>query len=128
MKRSYLKKMSKKRQDLTEDIKKDNIEMWKFFYEIWENSPHNCQSCGCSLGPIPTTYMFDHLLEKSKYPELKFEKNNIFLCCLKCHNSKTNGHPTEKHQEAINKAKELLEDFNEFKERIEFENKLLNIK
>jgi 5-methylcytosine-specific restriction endonuclease McrA len=123
MKRTKLKKVSDKQKIKIKSNVEETKKMWEFFYRIWENSAHNCESCGASLGPLPATYMFDHLLEKSKYPEFKFEKNNIFLCCLECHNSKSNGNPTIKHQEAINKARKLWEEYNEFKDRIDFENK-----
>jgi 5-methylcytosine-specific restriction endonuclease McrA len=39
--------------------------------------------------------MFDHLLEKSKYPDLKLEEENIMLVCLECHDLKTRGFITD---------------------------------
>jgi 5-methylcytosine-specific restriction endonuclease McrA len=79
---------------------------WAFFMDIWDNSPHFCRSCSTPLGDEARSYHFDHLLEKARYLELKFEKDNILLVCLSCHSRKTDGHPTEKHLEYINKAKE----------------------
>ena len=45
--------------------------------------------------------MFDHLLEKSLYPEYKYDKNNIVLLTLEEHGKK--GSPLEhvKHTELI---------------------------
>ena len=75
--------------------------MLQMFLEIWKERPHYCESCGKWLGNESKTFNFDHLLEKSKYPEHEFDVDNIFLCCWDCHSLKTDGHPTEKHQDAI---------------------------
>lgn len=83
--------------------------MWEWLGDWFLSLPPEakiCQSCGAKLYSPPNTYYFDHLIEKSKRPELAMEKDNIFLCCFSCHELKTNGHPTKKHQEAIRKAKE----------------------
>lgn len=58
------------------------------------------------------SYYFDHLIEKSSRPDLAYEKDNIFICCLACHTLKTDGHPTEVHKEAIEKA---IEKFGRYK-------------
>jgi len=64
-----------------------------FFMTIWkEKLPHNCENCSRFLGKIPLSYMFDHILEKSKYPQLAFEKDNIEYLCLECHDNKSRGH------------------------------------
>lgn len=72
------------------------IDMFEFFLGIWgKRKKHECENCGEWLGKEPLSYMFDHLLEKSKYPELKFEEDNIMLVCLKCHDEKTRGFASE---------------------------------
>lgn len=80
-------------------------EMKDFFLKIWNKKPRYCQSCGKWLGREIKTIFFDHLLEKSKYPQFALEEENIYLCCMTCHEKKTNGFPTEKHKEAIEQAK-----------------------
>ena len=68
-------------------------EMKQFFMRYWkENKQHTCEVCRVWLGSDPRTYMFDHVLEKSKYPELAFEEENIMYLCLLCHDKKTRGH------------------------------------
>ena len=106
MKRSPLKKISEKKKAMLEQSKKEQIEMWNFFYQIWENRVHRCEICNISLGLLPQSYMFDHIIEKSKRPDLKFVSDNIVLTCLECHSCKSNGHPKEKHLQLINKLKE----------------------
>jgi len=62
-----------------------------FFASIWDKRKHNCENCEKWLGDEPFSYMFDHLLEKSKYPKLKYEQDNICILCLECHDNKTRG-------------------------------------
>ena len=119
MKRSPLKRKGKLRTKTTstnpkarERLKEQTErreEMYKFLIDLFLSIPpgeRRCQSCGKALQLPTRNYYFDHLIEKSKRPDLAMEKDNIFLCCLVCHSLKTDGHPTEKHQEAIRKAKE----------------------
>jgi len=81
-------------------------EMKKFFMQYWmENKEHTCENCRTWLGPEPLTYMFDHVLEKSKYPELAFEPENIMYLCLTCHSKKTDGHMHNITTERINYLK-----------------------
>jgi len=74
---------------------KQTEDMFHFFEDVWKERKHECENCGKWLGNEPLSYMFDHLLEKSKYPELKHEKDNIMLVCLECHDNKTRGFLTE---------------------------------
>jgi 5-methylcytosine-specific restriction endonuclease McrA len=62
---------------------------------MWNKRKHECENCGKWLGKEPLSYMFDHLLEKSKFPELKHEEDNIMLVCLECHDLKTRGFITD---------------------------------
>ena len=71
-------------------------EMKEFFMDFWKNNKqHTCEVCSKHLGNEPRTYMFDHVLEKSKYPELAFVEENIMYLCLECHDEKTRGHHSE---------------------------------
>ena len=87
--------MIRKRKKDMEEIekqRKENEKMKNLFLEIWnERLPHKCENCGKFLGKEPKTYMFEHRLEKSKYPELKYEKDVIKYTCLECHDRKTRG-------------------------------------
>lgn len=81
---------------------------WEFFQQLWKNLPKNkyCQSCGVKIYGENKPLYWDHLLERNKYPNLQYEKDNMFFCCGDCHASKTNGWPKPKHKEAIEKAKQ----------------------
>jgi 5-methylcytosine-specific restriction endonuclease McrA len=78
---------------------------FNLFYNIWAKKRHYCESCGLWLGNEPKSVFFDHLLEKSKYPEFALLEENIYICCLDCHSKKTNGFPTENHKKAIDNIK-----------------------
>lgn len=83
--------------------------MGGFFLQIWNNrKEHNCENCGKWLGKEPLSYMFDHLLEKNKHPDLAFEEENIMLVCLECHDNKTRGFITELVREKIERVKTLF--------------------
>lgn len=80
-------------------------DMVELFEVHWDTHKDRCcESCGVQLYSNNLCY-HDHLLPKSKYPELTLEIDNLFLCCMSCHNKKEMGFPTEKHNEAINNAK-----------------------
>jgi 5-methylcytosine-specific restriction endonuclease McrA len=78
----------------------------KMFLDIWSKlTKKNCWSCNAYLGEEPLSIFFDHLVEKSKHPELDLVKENIYICCVDCHTKKTMGNPTEAHKKAIKEAK-----------------------
>lgn len=58
----------------------------EFYLQVWQASPHVC-FCGCGrkLGKEPLTILFHHLLEKSKYPQLRHVPENIVLLAPECH-------------------------------------------
>jgi 5-methylcytosine-specific restriction endonuclease McrA len=84
--------------------------MREFFLQIWNKGKgHYCENCKKWLGKEPLSYMFDHVLEKNKYPELKYEEENIMLLCLECHDNKTRGNLTDFIIERIQKVREKFE-------------------
>lgn len=56
-----------------------------FYKEIWEERPHSCENCGINLGDTWKRYMFSHLITKGAHPELRYDKRNLSMSCLKCH-------------------------------------------
>lgn len=55
------------------------------FLEIWRERPHYCNKCGTYLGNTPKVHYFSHIKSKGAHPELRLDKNNIEILCLKCH-------------------------------------------
>mgnify|MGYP003452238504 FL=1 len=75
------------------------------FNEHWDNHPtKQCEACNKQLYGENKTYYHDHLLDKSKHPQLALDMDNLFLCCMDCHSAKTSGFPRPKHKEAIEQA------------------------
>ena len=83
----------------------DKEKLHKVYMEIWKERGAFSQISGRPLGSEPSSLMFDHLLEKYKYPDLIYTKWNIILCTPDEHELKTNGFPLEKHKKLIEKAK-----------------------
>lgn len=98
--------LRRKKKINTVDIYKRN----EFFLGIWKNKfPHKCENCSVFLGYEPLSYMFDHCLEKSKYPEYEYEEDNIMYLCLECHDRKTRGYLSPI---MLNKQKQLKKQYN----------------
>ena len=79
--------------------------MFDLYNEHWDNHPNKkCEACNEQLWGSNNTMYHDHLLEKSDYPELMYEIDNLFLCCPDCHaRKKSNPHPN--HTKAIEDAR-----------------------
>lgn len=58
-----------------------------FYSEIWRERLHKCELCGVDLGGAWKNWNFHHLKLKSKFPELRYEKDNLILVCLTCHSN-----------------------------------------
>ena len=102
---------SKKSSLLTQKLDKSPskfLEMRQFFLSIWNKRPHRCENCDTYLGNEPLSYMFDHVLEKSKYPDLRYKEENICMLCLDCHSDKTNCKLSDFMKEKIKKVKEIF--------------------
>jgi 5-methylcytosine-specific restriction endonuclease McrA len=83
-------------------------QMREMFLDIWKKKSHKCENCDAYLGSEPLSYMFDHILEKSKYPDLRYEEENICMLCLDCHSDKTNSKLSDFMKEKIKKVKEIF--------------------
>jgi len=50
-----------------------------FFMSIWNNRKHVSEVSGTSLGHVPNSMYFHHILPKRNYPEAEFDEDNIIL-------------------------------------------------
>lgn len=107
LKRKPLKRTPFKRKRKEVDVQEIE-KQYNFFLSIWRKRSPYCAICGRYLGREPLSYMFDHILEKSKYPALKYEESNIVLVCLDCHDKKSRGFTNDKYEELIKKVKNLF--------------------
>lgn len=107
LKSTSLKRVSEKKKSEDPQIKKDQQDKDREFYmSIWNERGPKCESCDCPLFTNePTSANMDHLMPKSKFPELRYEKENILVVCLACHTNREGGFPRPRHLEAIERAK-----------------------
>jgi 5-methylcytosine-specific restriction endonuclease McrA len=74
---------AKIKQQFFTDQKKADMD---FYWDCWNHRENDkCQSCGDMIY-TPQTFNFHHLLEKSKYPLLRYDPANIAIVCWQCHN------------------------------------------
>lgn len=107
------KKVSSKQKVKIEQKKELLIEDKIFYLSIWEERKdskglHSCEVCDEPIYGEPLTLYFDHLLEKSKFPQFRHTKENVAIVCGDCHSSKTNGNPKPKHKILIMNAIKIL--------------------
>jgi hypothetical protein len=79
--------------------------MRDFFLEIWKERKHYSEVSGEYLGSEPLSTFFHHILPKSKYPEVAYDKSNIILLTLPEHESVEND---MYRFEEVNKRREQL--------------------
>jgi len=110
LRKTSLKKSKGKSIEQKKQEKEDLERMWNLFNQIWDELPDikQCSACGGRIYGQNSSIYHDHLMPKHLYPELKYEKRNLFFCCSECHGNRENGFPHPKHLEAINKAKKEL--------------------
>lgn len=93
-------------------VQKTKIEtMRNLFLEIWKERKHYSEVSGDYLGSEALSTFFHHILPKSKYPELQYDKSNIILLTLDEH---TNVESCMYKFEEVNKRRiELLNKINQ---------------
>ncbi len=132
----------------------DEIHLWE--KGLWDKMklPRICKSCSCKVLGEFSPFYFDHLKEKSQFPQLAMKEWNVLFVCKDCHTKKNIGFPTDVHKDYIKQAeimyntlkeiemskkdknedipedvkKEMEEEFGSFVKEEELELKNLNIK
>lgn len=84
---------------------KNSGDMQHLFMEIWATRPHKSEISGTFLGKEPLTVFFHHILPKEKYPQAKYDPENIILLSLDEH---TNVESDMYRFELINERRNLL--------------------
>jgi hypothetical protein len=80
----------------------------ELYDKLWLKLPRRktCSCCGTVIYGDNKTIYWDHILDKSVYPDFALEEWNLLFVCGDCHAQKSMGHPTEKHQKIIAEVKE----------------------
>ena len=93
-------------------VQKTKIEtMRNLFLEIWKERKHYSEVSGDYLGGEALSTFFHHILPKSKYPELQYDKSNIILLTLPEHSNVEND--MYKYEEVNKRCIELLNKINQ---------------
>ena len=93
-------------------VQKTKIEtMRNLFLEIWKERKHYSEVSGDYLGGEALSTFFHHILPKSKYPELQYDKSNIILLTLPEHSNVEND--MYKYEEVNKRRIELLNKINQ---------------
>jgi hypothetical protein len=87
------------------DKSEKNQQMREFFLNIWKRRLHISEVSGTYLGKEPLTVFFHHILPKEKYPQAKYDEENIILLTLDEH---TNVESDIYKYEEVNKRRNLL--------------------
>lgn len=106
-------KWSKKLDNSPEDVD----EMREFFMKIWRKRPHHSQVSLDYLGKEPLSVFFHHILPKNKYPDAKFDEENIILLTLEEHDQVESD--IYRYQIVNIKREKLLEKYERSKERVQ---------
>jgi len=105
-------KWSKKLDNSPEDVD----EMREFFMKIWRKRPHHSQVSLDYLGKEPLSVFFHHILPKNKYPDAKFDEENIILLTLEEHDQVESD--IYRYQIVNIKREKLLEKYERSEERV----------
>jgi hypothetical protein len=85
LKRTAIKKSSKRITPKSEKQKKVTEQDIAFFKEIWGERPHVCQVTGVELGDEFNVCFFSHILTKGSYPKFRYNKKNLILMSFQAH-------------------------------------------
>lgn len=77
LKRSKGLRVKSKTEQQIQQSKEDKEKMWSVFMEIWSERPHRSEVSTVSLGYECKSVYMHHIWPKSRYPELKYVKENI---------------------------------------------------
>jgi hypothetical protein len=103
-----IKRRKKSKEEIAQN--KANIEAQnEFFLRIWKKRKHYSEVSGAFLGHTPLSIFFHHLLPKSKYPDLRFEEENIILLTGDEHTSVEMN--MYKYEEINKRREKLLEKY-----------------
>lgn len=100
------KGLSKVAKNVSFDTEQRNIsDMNAFFLQVWTKRKHYSEVSGDYLGKEPLTIYFHHILPKEKFPQAKFDEDNIILLTFDEHNNVEND--MYKYEEVNNRRKHL---------------------
>jgi hypothetical protein len=106
LKRGGFIKRKQKSLEQKEQARIEGEKMWALFEEVFKERGPYSEIDGTYLGSELRSWMVDHLLPKSRFKHLKYEKDNLFLVTFEQHQLKESGYPLPLHKEAIERARQ----------------------
>lgn len=112
----------KPRKKINPYVKKDpnkfeeGVMMREIFLKIWKSRYHRSEVSGDYLGKEPLTIFFHHILPKEKYPEAKFDEENIILLTFDEHGNVEND--MYKYDEINSRRNKLMDKYGIIKKNI----------
>jgi len=98
--------------------KTNNEKQWMLFYVLLHERGRESEVSGKELKGELNSLWFHHILEKSKYPELRFCPNNIIILTADEHHNVSLGNTYDevekRKQEIIDNYAELVKDTKEY--------------
>ena len=88
-----------------EEVIRQTSELQDIFLQIWSKKHHYSEESGEYLGKEPLSVFFHHILPKEKYPQARFDEENIILLTLDEHSNVENN---MYRYEEVNKRREYL--------------------
>jgi hypothetical protein len=88
-----------------EEVIRQTSELQEIFLQIWSKKHHYSEESGEYLGKDPLSTFFHHILPKEKYPQARFDEENIILLTLDEHSNVENN---MYRYEEVNKRREYL--------------------
>ena len=101
-----MKQLSKLAKNVSfDDVHRNISDMNAFFLQIWKKRKHYSEVSGDYLGSKPKTIYFHHILPKEKFPQAKYDEDNIILLTFDEHNNVEND--IYKYEEVNERRKHL---------------------
>ena len=101
-----MKQLSKLAKNVSfDDVHRNISDMNAFFLQIWTKRKHYSEVSGDYLGKEPLTIYFHHILPKEKFPQAKYDEDNIILLTFDEHNNVEND--IYKYEEVNERRKHL---------------------
>lgn len=107
MKKTPIRKISEKKKAKIEEERAARRKEYAVFEEIWKERHQRSEISNAWLGNEAKTVFFHHIFAKSRYPQLRFEKENIIQITFAEH-QKVEQDPF--FYEEVNKRRELIKD------------------
>jgi len=97
-----------------EEVTRQTSELQDIFLQIWKKKQHYSEESGEYLGSEPLSIFFHHILPKEKYPQARFDEENIILLTLDEHSNVESD--IYKYEEVNKRREQLIKKYERIKQ------------